>query len=256
MEHASEILIVPFQKILEALTLQSQAWLMIHKSLEQTARLPEYLEGSEHHENDFLEFKEKADLLAKITILMMQINRESVVYPWFIGTWAILEASFDELILKILVFDEDVLEKLEIAGIKHQSTYEINSTEWAKVIYKRIASKSSQDANGSVFKLHKNCLKIFGVSLEFQADKVNVIEEINQVRNCILHNNAVIDDKAARICTRLNVYLGLKIPASDKIFIDGMDSFAGYLLAWIAALMHSPYLNEELFADAKNPFLN
>lgn len=84
---------------------------MIHKSLEQTARLPEYLEGSEHHENDFLEFKEKADLLAKITILMMQINRESVVYPWFIGTWAILEASFDELILKILVFDEDVLEK-------------------------------------------------------------------------------------------------------------------------------------------------
>ena len=117
MEHASEILIVPFQKILEALTLQSQAWLMIHKSLEQTAGLPEYLEGSEHHENDFLEFKEKAELLAKITILMMQINRESVIYPWFIGSWAILEASFDELILKILIHDKNILENSRLQGL-------------------------------------------------------------------------------------------------------------------------------------------
>lgn len=105
-----------------------------------------------------------------------------------------------------------------------------------------------------MFRFHKNCLQIFGVSLEFQAGKVNAIEEINQVRNCILHNNAVIDEKAARICTRLNAYLGIKIPVSDEIFIEGMDSFADYFLVWIAALMHSPYLNEGLLPNAKNPF--
>jgi hypothetical protein len=254
LDNASEVLIVPFQKILEELTLQAQAWLMIHKSLEQTARLPDYFEDVENHKNDFSEFKEQADLLAKITILMMQINRESIIYPWFIGSWAVLEASFDELVLKILVYDKNILEKLIFAEIKHESIYEINSLEWAKVIYKRIASKSSQDAQGSVFRLHKNCLKVFGISLEFQPDKVNTIEEINQIRNCILHNNAVIDDKAARICTRLNVYLGVKIPASDKIFTEGVDSFASYLLAWIAALMHSSYLNEALLPDSKNPF--
>lgn len=117
MENASEVLIVPFRKILEALTLQSQAWLMIHRSLDQTARLPSHLEAVENYENDFLKFKEQADLLAKITILMMQINRESVIYPWFIGSWAILEASFDELILKILIHDKNILENSRLQGL-------------------------------------------------------------------------------------------------------------------------------------------
>jgi hypothetical protein len=53
LDNASEVLIVPFQKILEELTLQAQAWLMIHKSLEQTARLPDYFEDVENHKNDF-----------------------------------------------------------------------------------------------------------------------------------------------------------------------------------------------------------
>ena len=81
-----------------------------------------------------------------------------------------------------------------------------------------------------------------------------VLKIINQTRNCILHNQGVVRQQDIFKCPSLSPYIGKKIPADDPIFLDCLTWIGNYTVAWISAIMYSPYCNGAMLKDAINPF--
>lgn len=193
-------------------------------------------------------------LLAKEASVLLSSQQESIVYPSLVGAWAIIEAAFDDLMLAVLINDPNVEVKLSLAGIKTSSNQIIGSMDWAEDTYRRIERKAKGGANGLAVEIHRTCFGALGIKLLYPTDRSRVIEELNQVRNCILHGQGTIDKKAATISPRLAQYVGLPIPSSDPLFAVALTMLHDYTTAWIAALVHSQYLNAGLKAGTKNPF--
>lgn len=132
------------------------------------------------------------------------------------------------------------------------SSHPVGTEAWAKELYKRVESNAKNKAKGYVVEVHKASFSVFGIMLEYPADRASVIEELNQTRNCILHNQGAIDDKAAKICPRLVSYLGAPIPPSDPIFLAALEMLVDYTFAWVSAIVSCPYLGSSSIARIKS----
>jgi hypothetical protein len=263
MKDAAAVLISPFDGIWRALAAQANAWTTINKMLGQTIKLPLHLTaigetlktiGVNDCPGELFSLINESQELARDAIDLLSSQQQAIIYPGLVGSWAIVEAAFDDLILKILVNDPGVTNKLTTAGVKTAANHPVGTEPWAKELYKKVEAKAKDKAKGSVVEIHKACFSAFGIVLEYPADRARVIEEVNQARNCILHNQGMVDERAAKICPRLVPYLGSPIPPTDPLFSVALTMLIDYTTAWIAALIHSPYLRAGLLAGAKNPF--
>lgn len=264
MQEAASVLISPFDGIWRALAAQANAWTTIHKMLGQSIKLPQQLSeisealranGVGESLGELSSLINESRVLAMDAANLLTSQQQAIVYPGLVGAWAIVEAAFDDLIIRILVNDPSVTTKLKTAGIKTASSHPGGSEAWAKELYKRVESKAKDKAKGLVVEAHKASFSTFGIVFEYPADYSRLIEELNQVRNCILHNQGTVDEKALKNCPRLVPYLGLPIPPTDPLFTVALTMLTDYTFAWIKALVHSPYLRNGLLAGAENSFL-
>jgi len=257
MKNPASVLISPFDQIWRDLAAQTNAWTTIHKLLTHTIRLPPRLvEICKTSNESYIEpsLIAETQLLAEEALGLLASQQQAIFYPGLVGAWAIVEAAFDDLILTILVNDPNVMTKLAAAGIKSSGGQTVYSEAWADELYQRIENKAKGRAKGFVVEIHKACFSTLGIKLEYPLDRARVIEELNQVRNCILHHRGTVDNKAATISPRLAQYLGLPIPPTDPLFAVALTMLHDYTTAWVAALVHSPYLSDGLRAEVKNPF--
>lgn len=260
MQEAASILISPFKGIWEALAAQGNAWTTIRKMLGQSIRLPSHLSeirealranGVVDSLGELSSLINASQALALDAANLLTSQQQAIVYPGLVGAWAIVEAAFDDLMLRILLNDPSVNTKLMTAGIKTSSSHSVGTEAWAKELYKRVESKAKDKGKGFVVETHKASFSTFGIVFEYPADYSRLIEELNQTRNCILHNQGTVDEKAAKNCPRFGPYLGLPIPPTDPLFTVAQTMLADYTFAWIKALTYSPYLRNGLRSDAK-----
>lgn len=256
MENPAATLISPFGKIWTDLAAQTNAWATIHKLLSQTIELPSRLTKActDPASGAFPSLLADAQLLATDAIGLFASQHQTIVYPGLVGAWAIVEASFDDLILNVLKSDSKAIEKLSAAGIKITTSQPAGTDEWAEELYRRIENKAKTTSKGYVVEIHRACFSTLGIPLEYPTDRSRAIEELNQVRNCILHHQGIIDNKAAAISPRLAQYLGVPIPPTDPLFSIALHMLHDYTTAWVAALIHSPYLSDALLPGVRNPF--
>ena len=200
------------------------------------------------------DLKQRARTMASEAMGLLSNHQNSIVYPALVGTWAIVEAALDEIIKTILVTDPKSSKRLGEYGIKISYEHPIGTRPWAEQMYKKLESRAKDVAKGSIVGIHRSIFSAVGLQFEYPADRSRVIEELNEVRNCILHNQGVVDQKAAGRSPRLAQYKDTPIPANDPVFVVAPRMIQDYTLAWVAALMHGPLLSAGLKADAKNPF--
>lgn len=263
MKDPAAKLITPFGKIWKDLAAQANAWGTVNRLISLAISLPKQLEEVRASLDDgCLQAKEKIDgalsinakeMASKAGALLLT-QREAIVYPGLVGAWAIVEASFDDLMRQILAGDSDVEARLKAIGVKTTVSHPAGSDEWVDTLYRRLENKAKVGSGGRVVEIHRSCLAVFGIPFEYPADRSRVIEELNQVRNSILHSQGVITGRAVEISPRLSQYLGLAIPADDPVFTVAMTLLHDYTTAWIASLIHSPYLRTRLLPEAVNPF--
>jgi hypothetical protein len=263
MENAVDILIKPVEKMWGSLNDQFNATRLINELLTNAVISPTYINILLQNQKDtslntpeLYDYILKSLELQKNAFALNNQNKHAITYPLLVGVWSIIEATFDDLILALLLNDKDVITKLSSAKINVQSNFEVGSNNWADVVFQKIKRKSSEKAKSSVFEYHKICLSLFEITLEYQPDRVNIIEEINQVRNCILHNQGEISYKAGQLCPRLNNMIGQKIMHDDPLFIVSPEMILNYTVAWLWAIYCSPYFSDPLSKVPKNIFSN
>jgi len=259
-------LIEPIKTVLAGLTEQTNTTHLVIKLLTHSTRTPYYLnklaESSFINNNseatELHQFSNDSLTLSRASTLLLVQNLETVLYPFFVSYWAVIECAFDDLIIRLIRNDADINVKLEAKNITITSPFEVGSEPWANDVYfqlkKKINNKTPNEEKSSVFKSHYYLLKVFNVNLEFDETRISHIELHNQIRNCILHNQGIISNKSANFCPELKPLVGQKIVINDDIFSKCIHSCGDYTLSWITALMWSPYLVNAVKKDSKNPF--
>jgi hypothetical protein len=256
------VLIKPFGDIWRSLAAQGNAWVAIHNLITRSIQIPARLDAvrKESMERGAALSETLSTLIAESEVVAREAatlaasQQQAIVYPGLVGAWAIVEAAFDDLMLSVLSKDTESLEKLRLFGMKPRSDHPVGTLEWSEDIYKTLEGQSKKKAKGYVVEFHKLCFGALDIELIYPADRSRVIEELNQTRNCILHRQGTIDEKAAKLCPRLAQYVGSRISPTDPLFRIALKMLLDYTTACIAALVHSPYLRTGLLPSAKNPF--
>lgn len=184
-------------------------------------------------------------------------NQHNIFYPLIVSSWTVLETTFDDLILRILMNDENVHLKLDSKGIKSKSIDPSAPETWSQNTYKQIKEKvrnlKKKSGSNGIFITHKLILEQFDIDLIFDG-RTQTLEELHQVRNCIAHSQGVIRDIDVLACPRFSIYLGTKIPLQDQVFTDGIRILLDYTFSWITAISYSPYMEGAMRKGTKNPF--
>ncbi len=263
MTSSAETLILPFEKIWLDLAAQTNSWATVHRLINDAVTHPERLDAalkelgqiSVNQASDALnDLKQQARAMATEASALVGNRQNSMVYPALVGTWAIVESALDGIIKTILVTDPESCKRLETYGVKLSSEHPAGTAPWAEQMYGRVEKLAKQRAKGSIVEIHRSIFSAVGLQFDYPADRSRVIEELNEVRNCILHSQGVLDQKAAERSPRLAQYKGHPVPANDPLFVTAPHMILNYTLAWVAALAHGPLLSAGLKPDAKNPF--
>lgn len=264
MSTPAETLILPFKEIWLELAAQTTSWATVHRLINDAVTHPERLNAalgdlghisSNHAAAALNDLKQNARKMATEATALLGARQSSMVYPALVGTWAIVESALDGIIKTILVTDPESSKRLEAYGVKLTSEHPAGTAPWAEQMYGRVEKLAKQRAKGSIVEIHRSIFSAVGLQFDYPADRSRVIEELNEVRNCILHSQGVLDQKAAERSPRLAQYKGHPVPANDPVFMAAPLMIQNYTLAWVAALMHGPLLSAGLKPDAKNPFV-
>lgn len=217
----TELLISPFGNLWRALQEHNDAWGTVTTSLEVTAKLKNCLAPSDQHgptgdaDAALREVYASALQAGESAKNLTESKRDILVYPSFVGSWALLEAAFEDMICSILENESDSSALIKRHNINANPALTVGNRAWALDAFKRIESKFR--VAGSVVKTHIAIFQFFDMPMAYPESYSELIEEINQIRNCILHRGGEIDAKAVTIAPRLKQYLGQKIPASGFV---------------------------------------
>lgn len=256
-ENAAEILIKPFGDLWTSLKNQNDGWNTVLESLKAVSAI----------DNAFMKDDNCRLLLATPFIQeniyniifplannareLLNNSSDILVYPSFVGAWALIEAAFEDMMIKIIIHDPKTISILKKNNIRPKQELAPKTQEWALDAMKRIESKVR--VQGSVVKTHQAILSLFDIPMVYPDGYSELIEEMNQARNCILHRNGVIDEKSASTCPRLKQFQGKKIDKSDPIFKIYGFMLADYTFAWLSAVIRGPHLRDGLKEEARVP---
>jgi hypothetical protein len=256
-DNAAEILMMPFGDLWMSLKKQRDAWNTVTESLSAVSAIDNAFMKDDEHKSLLAmpSVQEKlSDIISPLANNARELLNNSsdiLVYPSFVGAWALIEAAFEDMIVTILTSDPKAPMILEENNIRPKQGLESKTQEWALDAIKRIESKVR--VPGSVVKSHQAMLALFDIPLAYPDSYSELIEEMNQVRNCILHRNGVIDEKSASICPRLKEFQDRKIDKSDPIFKVYGAMLADYTFAWLTAVTRGPHLRNGLKEEARVP---
>lgn len=261
MKNAAQLLIRPFQEVLESMTVHANSWSGMLESLRflpaHAARLGliNYLLTSSPELSDFPSTLKKlvddVEGPASKAQFVITDGLESIFYSAFVGGWALLEASFEDLIVRILCNEPSASALLQKRGIGLDNKLEVGSEEWARKMFKKMEGKfgqknspknSTENEKKSIVETHKEILAVFDAPLSFSLEDSAKMEEMNGIRNCILHRNGCIDKKAVKSSSRLELYYGRRVPIDDPIFTQFPLLLFNYTAALLFAVVQSQYL--------------
>ena len=263
MKDPAGTLIPPFKAIWESLAAQSNNWSAVLDSLAAAQKLPSRLhvirEGLTTILGDasklpftFGLLEEEAKARRSKVTKVMTSDFEAFVYPYLVGSWSVVEAAIEDLALLIVKEEPQVRDSSVVQKLKAQLPgADENAEEFLMAVTSRMQQK--HQVVGSVVKSHAAFLAALGVPFQYNEQHAGLIEEINQVRNCILHRQGQIDSKAVKVAPRLAKYLGKRIPANDELFTVFPTMLQNYTFTWLQALVFSDYLKAGLKPGVKNP---
>ncbi len=80
-----------------------------------------------------------------------------------------------------------------------------------------------------------------GVRVRHEPHSDEIVNEINEVRNCILHRHGIIDTKAVAKASTLGPLLGQAIAIDSPQYMAYFDGLAGFVARVSSALNESKY---------------
>lgn len=164
------------------------------------------------------------------------INRHGVI-----GMWVAVEVAVEDTALLVLTKDSNALNRIATAGVKLPSglTSPLSDYDAAR-IYKRLERHARE--NRSVADGYCYLLSLLDVQVTLPADCSLILEELNFVRNCLLHRSGVADDRVTAEAPALSLKSGEQIHIGRKRYLRYFDAVAEFARAMLQGTLNSPHI--------------
>lgn len=170
---------------------------------------------------------EKADMISeKHHEYIKSMYRQGIVY-----LWTSLESFIKDLILELIKFDNSYLSSEELSNINiPMSEYFSFDSEdkidyLADLIYEK--TKSSRQRGINRF---EGYLKAFDLDGPFNTNHKTNIFILHQIRNCVIHNDSIVDRKFYENCKQLGYDIGDEITISQEEYRKYERSVLAYIM--------------------------
>jgi hypothetical protein len=157
--------------------------------------------------------------------------------------WSQIEALVDDSILKMISIDKDIISKLQKANIKIPDKQRYTQSNWAKKVVEKIRSTPEFDqVRYSAIRKHAFLFETLGAKFVLDPGYWNSLDEIDYLRNVLLHKNGIVDDIAKTKAPRLEKYIGTVVPVIDPIFHVASTLINEYAFRLLMTLMTLSYV--------------
>jgi len=222
---------------------------ILHKSITNLANMKPLLliaqqQLLEHKQDDTsLKFLLKEnEFLEKEAKNIINSNFHSINSHGLIGLWCAVETAVEDTIVLILMNDINALEAIKNAGynIKGNIKSPLNEIE-ARNYYSRKLEKQTRN-DVTVGEGYCILLSIFGLNISLDKKTLNVLSEINDVRNCLLHRGGIIDEKISNSSIELTKFIGKEINICNNLYLKYYDAVGKFSSALLGATANSSYV--------------
>jgi len=173
-------------------------------------------------------FSEKLDLIQNKREEYMQ----SLYAQGFVYLWAVLESYIKQLLATLIDFDKEILEKQAFSSVKMPMSefFELDDDERPLFLANLIITSLSS-GKGAKYGIDKfeSYLKAFELDGPLNdKDKQNILM-LHHFRNCIVHNDSVVDARLSKNCGWLQYKTGDRLIIKEENFRGCEDSVLVYI---------------------------
>jgi hypothetical protein len=167
------------------------------------------------------------------------INKHSLI-----AIWGAVEVAVEDTVVLVLSKEPTALAKVSSTGID-TSKFAPGpvSEDDARRLFARLERKLRE--NLKVGDAYIKLLGLFDISFSCSGHTLSKLEEINSVRNCLLHRGGIIDDRAAQSVGALRPFLGQQIPITQARYLEYYDAVGTFLSAMMNGVIASPHIRTE-----------
>lgn len=222
-------------------TLQrSLAVLESHETFLQLARQQFVQVGAEEGLSAIDKLLAEAPGLSKEATELRQNDYSVVNSHSLIGMWGAVEVAVEDTVVLVLSKEASGLSAAANAGIK-TAAFEPGpvSEEDARRLYSRLERQPR--GNLRVGEFYVQLLDRFGIKFNCSRHTLSKLEEINEVRNCILHRGGIIDGRAAQIGA-LRPYLGKPLPITKARYLEYYEAIGDFVKEMMNGVLASSYI--------------
>jgi hypothetical protein len=168
---------------------------------------------------------EQIDHLIKENIVLEKKSKEisdgnfhSVFSHSLVDLWSGIETAIEDTIVAILLNDKKSISILSLDGYRFKKDYAFPLPEdAARTVFKKLEGQSRNKFLGAG-KSYCSLLNTLGVDVKLSESEQICFDEINEVRNCIMHRGGVIDNQATKKSPELSKYINQKFEINQKVF--------------------------------------
>lgn len=153
------------------------------------------------------------------------VHRHSLV-----AMWAIVVSAVEETAVFALIGDVNAVAGLKRIGARAPKETESPNRAEARQLLRRAEGKLPSTTSGWSNR-KETIFTALGFSLSLDPTHCRIIEEVNAVRNCLLHRDGRIDDDAVTKAPGLAQYLGRTFEIREAYYLEAFDAFSHIAVA-------------------------
>jgi hypothetical protein len=185
---------------------------------------------------------EQKDNLGQWAKELILDDYDSINKHGIIGLWVALEVAIEDTAVLILTTDVSSHKLVINTGVDKLSkklSQPLTEIE-ARKIYRKLETHSR---NGrSVAEGYSHLLSILNISLILPSEIIALLNELNYVRNCLLHRGGIIDERARHQAPNLLPQLGKNFKMSSLRYRQYFDAAGKFAIELLRGVSSSPYV--------------
>lgn len=197
-----------------------------------------------HDQKDLLKtldlFEKELDGLDEEAAKLRETGYDQINSHALVAIWGAVEVAVEDTVVGALRATTKTLEDLQDGGYKVKLDVSTTPSEAeARKLYRSLEGQTKESMVANRWSI---LLRAVGVPISDDGLPVELLEEVNQLRNCILHRGGIIDRRAAEKAPGLSDQVGTKIVIDQDRYLEYYGAVTTYLIAMAEAATKSKHL--------------
>jgi len=159
----------------------------------------------------------------------------------FISIWAAFESALEDTIFFLLAHSDRPIEDLAVFGVAYKKpSFERTDQNIASQV-RRIEQAARKKHKSNIGKTYAWIFAEFDLRINQSRINEVILEEANAVRNCILHNSGVVDERAAQVSS-LSTLIGQELRVTKSKYLQYYQAVSQFLTGLLEAICSSSYI--------------